>query len=124
LDNISHAPNSTSKDRKGGSAADQLSNHQKFKQIDPPLRLYERLERLGFGTLRRTKRYQSVRQQKTKDKHPIPDPEYKVCHPPFLHDNDLMLLSSYLSCHFLLGRKHQPPSLLHTWKKWDLLVRK
>ncbi|KAI8092690.1 P-loop containing nucleoside triphosphate hydrolase protein [Halteromyces radiatus] len=58
-----------------------LSNRQKFKQLDPPLRLYERLERLGFGSLRRTKRYQAVRQQKSKDKHPIPDPEYKL---PFL----------------------------------------
>lgn len=125
LDNTTNAIKSTSKERKDGSTADQLSNRQKFKQIDPPLRLYERLERLGFGTLRRTKRYQSVRQQKTKDKHPIPDPEYKVCLFPSCANNDLTSLAfpSCHSCHSLRGRKHLPPSLPNTWKRWDLLVR-
>ncbi|CAO3589513.1 unnamed protein product [Absidia cylindrospora] len=70
--------NKTDNSNYGATTTEQLSNRQKFKQIDPPLRLYEKLERLGFGTLRRTKRYQFVRQQKTKDKHLVPDPEYKL----------------------------------------------
>ncbi|KAI8062548.1 P-loop containing nucleoside triphosphate hydrolase protein [Gongronella butleri] len=45
------------------AAKDALSNRQKFKQIAPPSGLFDRLERLGFGTLRRTKRYQAVRGQ-------------------------------------------------------------
>ncbi|KAI8142608.1 P-loop containing nucleoside triphosphate hydrolase protein [Fennellomyces sp. T-0311] len=34
-----------------------LSNRQRFNQIQPPQKLYEKLERLGFGSLRRTKRF-------------------------------------------------------------------
>ncbi|KAI9271627.1 P-loop containing nucleoside triphosphate hydrolase protein [Phascolomyces articulosus] len=34
-----------------------LSNRQRFNQIQPPQKLYEKLERLGFGSLRPTKRY-------------------------------------------------------------------
>ncbi|KAI9498223.1 P-loop containing nucleoside triphosphate hydrolase protein [Zychaea mexicana] len=42
-----------------------LSNRQRFNQIQPPQKLYEKLERLGFGSLRQTKRYAWKRNNKT-----------------------------------------------------------
>ncbi|CEP19800.1 hypothetical protein [Parasitella parasitica] len=43
-----------------------LSNRQKFNQIQPPIKLYEKLEKLGFGTLLKTKRYSGLHKQKAK----------------------------------------------------------
>ncbi|KAI8376162.1 P-loop containing nucleoside triphosphate hydrolase protein [Radiomyces spectabilis] len=65
------------------TAPETLSNRQKFNRIQPPLKLYEKLERLGFGTLRTTKRYQTVhkqKSQKTKSVHSevAPEPEYQL----------------------------------------------
>ena len=42
-----------------------VSNRQQFNQIQPPRKLYEKLERLGFGSLRPTKRY-AWKNKKTK----------------------------------------------------------
>ncbi|KAI8088279.1 P-loop containing nucleoside triphosphate hydrolase protein [Thamnidium elegans] len=44
----------------------ELSNRQKFNQIAPPVKLYEKLEKLGFGTLLKTKRFAGVHKQKAK----------------------------------------------------------
>lgn len=44
----------------------ELSNRQKFNQIQPPIKLYEKLEKLGFGTLLKTKRFAGVHKQKAK----------------------------------------------------------
>ncbi|KAI7869141.1 P-loop containing nucleoside triphosphate hydrolase protein, partial [Spinellus fusiger] len=38
-----------------------LSNRQKFQQIEPTANLYAKLEVLGFGTLRRTRRFSEIR---------------------------------------------------------------
>ncbi|KAI8334051.1 P-loop containing nucleoside triphosphate hydrolase protein [Blakeslea trispora] len=46
--------------------ATELSNRQKFNQIQPPIKLYEKLERLGFGTLLRTKRFSGLHKQRAK----------------------------------------------------------
>lgn len=66
----------------------ELSNRQKFKQIQPPIKLYEKLERLGFGTLLKTKRFSGLHKQKkqrqeqkaqyTERVGPPPEPEYTV----------------------------------------------
>ncbi|KAI8967545.1 P-loop containing nucleoside triphosphate hydrolase protein [Mycotypha africana] len=63
-----------------------LSNRQKFKQIQPPLKVYEKLERLGFGSLPSINRYRGILQQKarlqqqqsrfTDSKKPEPEPNY------------------------------------------------
>ncbi|KAI9280671.1 P-loop containing nucleoside triphosphate hydrolase protein [Sporodiniella umbellata] len=49
---------------KGVPAEVQLSNRQKFKQIQPSPKLYEKLEKLGFGSLLKTKRYASLNKEK------------------------------------------------------------
>lgn len=54
-----------------------LSNRAKFRQIQPPRQIFEKLERLGFGSLRRTKRYEGVVRTLQKPEGP-PDPEIKV----------------------------------------------
>lgn len=66
----------------------ELSNRQKFKQIQPPIKLYEKLEKLGFGTLLRTKRFSGLHKQKqqrqeqkakfTERVGPPPEPKYNV----------------------------------------------
>ncbi|KAI8370136.1 P-loop containing nucleoside triphosphate hydrolase protein [Choanephora cucurbitarum] len=43
-----------------------LSNRQKFNMIQPPVKLFEKLERLGFGTLLKTKRYSGLHKQRAK----------------------------------------------------------
>ncbi|KAJ8656191.1 ribosome biogenesis GTP-binding protein YsxC [Lichtheimia ornata] len=53
-----------------------LSNRAKFRQIQPPRQIFEKLERLGFGSLRRTKRYEGVVRTLQKPEGP-PDPEIK-----------------------------------------------
>ncbi|KAI9032598.1 P-loop containing nucleoside triphosphate hydrolase protein [Phycomyces nitens] len=56
----------------------ELSNRQKFNRIEPSARVYEKLEKLGFGTLRQTKRFSVVRgkQKPISEKDGPPDPEY------------------------------------------------
>lgn len=66
----------------------ELSNRQKFNQIQPPIKLYEKLEKLGFGTLLKTKRYAGVHKQRAKRDQqrlqhtervgPPPEPKYAV----------------------------------------------
>lgn len=66
----------------------ELSNRQKFNQIAPPVKLYEKLEKLGFGTLLKTKRFAGVHKQKAKRDQqrlqhtervgPPPEPKYAV----------------------------------------------
>lgn len=60
----------------------QLSNRQKFKQLQPSPRLYEKLENLGFGALLRTKRYAAVYKQKERKKQEkgdsVPETKYSV----------------------------------------------
>lgn len=68
--------------------ATELSNRQKFNQIQPPIKLYEKLEKLGFGTLLKTKRFAGVHKQKAKRDQqrlqhtervgPPPEPKYAV----------------------------------------------
>ncbi|KAI8087933.1 P-loop containing nucleoside triphosphate hydrolase protein [Gilbertella persicaria] len=45
---------------------DTLSNRQKFNQIQPPVKLYEKLEKLGFGTLLKTKRFAGLHKERAK----------------------------------------------------------
>ncbi|KAG1178112.1 hypothetical protein G6F70_003580 [Rhizopus microsporus] len=61
----------------------QLSNRQKFKQLQPSPRLYEKLENLGFGALLRTKRYAAVYKQRERQKQEKSDtvPETKYSFP-------------------------------------------
>jgi hypothetical protein len=69
-------------------AAPTLSNRQKFNQIQPPIKLYEKLEKLGFGTLLKTKRFSSIHKQRAKRDQqrlqhtervgPPPEPKYAV----------------------------------------------
>lgn len=69
-------------------ATTELSNRQKFNQIQPPIKLYEKLEKLGFGTLLKTKRFAGVHKQKAKRDQqrlqhtervgPPPEPKYAV----------------------------------------------
>ncbi|KAL0074160.1 P-loop containing nucleoside triphosphate hydrolase protein [Phycomyces blakesleeanus] len=56
----------------------ELSNRQKFNRVEPSARVYEKLEKLGFGTLRQTKRFSIVRgkQKPVSEKDGPPDPEY------------------------------------------------
>lgn len=60
----------------------QLSNRQKFKQLQPSPRLYEKLENLGFGALLRTKRYAAVYKQRERQKQEksdtVPETKYSV----------------------------------------------
>ncbi|KAG0173978.1 GTP-binding protein [Apophysomyces sp. BC1015] len=61
------------------TAVKPLSNRQKFNQIQPPRSLYEKLERLGFGTLRRTSRFVQMHKAKEPSKFDVErpaDPEY------------------------------------------------
>lgn len=70
------------------STSTELSNRQKFNQIAPPVKLYEKLEKLGFGTLLKTKRFAGVHKQKAKRDQqrlqhtervgPPPEPKYAV----------------------------------------------
>lgn len=70
------------------STQETLSNRQKFKQIQPPIKLYEKLERLGFGTLLKTKRFSGLNKQKNQRQEqkakytervgPPPEPNYTV----------------------------------------------
>ncbi|KAG1143604.1 hypothetical protein G6F37_009227 [Rhizopus arrhizus] len=63
-----------------------ISNRQKFKQIQPSPKLYEKLEKLGFGILLRTKRYAGLHKQKQKQEQKqlkwtdqvgsVPEPKY------------------------------------------------
>ncbi|EIE84874.1 hypothetical protein RO3G_09584 [Rhizopus delemar RA 99-880] len=63
-----------------------ISNRQKFKQIQPSPKLYEKLEKLGFGTLLRTKRYAGLHKQKQRQEQKqlkwkdqagsVPEPKY------------------------------------------------
>jgi hypothetical protein len=65
-----------------------LSNRQKFNQIQPPIKLYEKLDKLGFGTLLKTKRFSGVHKQREKRDQqrlqhtervgPPPEPKYAV----------------------------------------------
>jgi hypothetical protein len=60
-----------------------LSNRQKFNRLQPPPSIFTKLEKLGFGELRWTTRYASVRKvaAKGKDKdqkQQTAEPEYKV----------------------------------------------
>lgn len=56
-----------------------LSNRKKFAMIQPPPSLFQELERLGFGSLRKTKRYASVhRENKKGERTTKPEPEYTV----------------------------------------------
>ncbi|KAI8972277.1 P-loop containing nucleoside triphosphate hydrolase protein [Pilobolus umbonatus] len=41
-----------------------LSNRQKFNQIHPSVNIYEKLEKLGFGSLLKTKRFSKINKQK------------------------------------------------------------
>ncbi|ORY98704.1 P-loop containing nucleoside triphosphate hydrolase protein [Syncephalastrum racemosum] len=50
------------------AATEPLSKRKQFNQISPPAGVYERLERLGFGSLRGTKRFQSVKHAVSKKK--------------------------------------------------------
>ncbi|CAO0796743.1 unnamed protein product [Mucor circinelloides] len=80
------ASNSKPNTKKDTTATDTLSNRQKFNQIQPPIKLYEKLEKLGFGTLLKTKRYSGLhkqkarrdqqRQQYTERVGPPPEPKY------------------------------------------------
>ncbi|CAO3636062.1 unnamed protein product [Cunninghamella blakesleeana] len=60
----------------------ELSKRQLFKQIQPPLKLYEKLERLGFGALRQTNKFKSINKQKHKKRdllqkeNTLPEPTY------------------------------------------------
>ncbi|KAF7722631.1 GTP-binding protein [Apophysomyces ossiformis] len=62
------------------AAAKPLSNRQKFNQIQPPRSLYDKLERLGFGALRRTNRFVKMHKakdaSKKNDMEKSPDPVY------------------------------------------------
>jgi hypothetical protein len=57
-----------------------LSNRQKFNQLQPPPSVFTKLEKLGFGELRRTSRYASLRKvaAKDKDQNQAIEPEYRV----------------------------------------------
>lgn len=71
-----------------GTTKSELSNRQKFNQIQPPIKLYEKLEKLGFGTLLKTKRFAGIHKQKAKRDQqrlqhtervgPPPEPKYAV----------------------------------------------
>lgn len=86
--------------KKDTTAIDTLSNRQKFNQIQPPIKLYEKLEKLGFGTLLKTKRYSGLhkqkarrdqqRQQYTERVGPPPEPKYAV---------SLYSMSIRIACH-------------------------
>lgn len=86
--------------KKDTTATDTLSNRQKFNQIQPPIKLYEKLEKLGFGTLLKTKRYSGLhkqkarrdqqRQQYTERVGPPPEPKYAV---------SLHYMSIHSACH-------------------------
>lgn len=77
------------------TATNTLSNRQKFNQIQPPIKLYEKLEKLGFGTLLKTKRFSGVhkqkarrdqqRQQFTERVGPPPEPKYAVSFVIYIH---------------------------------------
>jgi len=58
-----------------------LSNRQKFNQLQPPPSVFTKLEKLGFGELRRTSRYASLRKVAAKDKdqnqNQAIEPEYR-----------------------------------------------
>ncbi|KAG2181228.1 hypothetical protein INT43_008811 [Umbelopsis isabellina] len=57
----------------------QLSNRQKFNQIQPPPSVFSKLAKLGFGELRRTGRYAAIRKanlSKSNEKNVV-EPEYK-----------------------------------------------
>lgn len=66
----------------------ELSNRQKFNQISPPIKLYEKLDKLGFGTLLKTKKFIGVHKQRAKRDQqrlqhtervgPPPEPKYAV----------------------------------------------
>lgn len=57
------------------TATEPLSKRKQFNQISPPASVYERLERLGFGSLRGTKRFQSVKNAVAKKKEREKRPE-------------------------------------------------
>ena len=117
------ANTSKSNTKKDTTATDTLSNRQKFNQIQPPIKLYEKLEKLGFGTLLKTKRYSGLhkqkarrdqqRQQYTERVGPPPEPKYAVS----LYFMSIRIAchssaNSFLCCHFLqeqkcLHRSHQ-----------------
>lgn len=94
LNNNSNSSNNSSSDfnffkplkdmeMKKNTNAKELSNRQKFNRIQPPLKLYEKLERLGFGTLRQTKKFKSLNKQKHKKdllqkESSSPEPTYTV----------------------------------------------
>lgn len=70
----------------------ELSNRQKFNQISPPIKLYEKLDKLGFGTLLKTKKFIGVHKQRAKRDQqrlqhtervgPPPEPKYAVSFEP------------------------------------------
>lgn len=61
--------------------APELSNRQKFNQLQPSPSIFSKLEKLGFGELRRTGRYAALRKvvSKDKDQKQTMEPNYKVC---------------------------------------------
>jgi hypothetical protein len=102
----------------------ELSNRQKFNQIQPPIKLYEKLEKLGFGTLLKTKRFAGVHKQKAKRDQqrsqytervgPPPEPKYAVRMLTQTRREAGVLINfytSFLYYHFLQVLKHQ--SLFH-----------
>ncbi|KAI7898726.1 P-loop containing nucleoside triphosphate hydrolase protein [Cokeromyces recurvatus] len=56
----------------------QLSNRQRFKQIQPPASLYEKLERLGFNKLPKTQRYGGLNKEIAKRRRQIHEPHYSL----------------------------------------------
>lgn len=74
--------------KKTATEKPELSNRQKFNQISPPIKLYEKLDKLGFGTLLKTKKFIGVHKQRAKRDQqrlqhtervgPPPEPKYAV----------------------------------------------
>lgn len=111
-------------------SSQDLSNRQKFKQLQPPLKLYEKLERLGFGTLLKTKRFSGLHKQKERKdqqklKHttrvgPPPEPKYSVSQPATLDSFCGLTQGCYNSFryfHSLQAQKHQSRYQQSRWTK-------
>ncbi|KAG2185355.1 hypothetical protein INT44_002146 [Umbelopsis vinacea] len=55
----------------------ELSNRQKFNQLQPSPSIFGKLEKLGFGELRRTGRYAALRKVVSRDQKQTLEPNYK-----------------------------------------------
>ncbi|CAO3660216.1 unnamed protein product [Rhizopus stolonifer] len=86
-----------------------LSNCQKFKQVQPSPKLYEKLEKLGFGSLLRTKRYSGLNKEKERRQ----QKELKFNDWAGLYIQNIIFLCSLFS----LVLKYIPQSHLKVWTK-------